>query len=304
MNLGLSFLRGLVAAVNPCAFVLLPTYLMYFLGIEAGREGPARSSVQRALTVAAAVSSGFMLVFVVAGVISNFFTSWLDRNAKYATAAIGVGLIVLGAAMLFGYRLPLSTVNVSGAGRDRTVRSMFVYGVAYAVASLSCTIALFAATAFAAPDSFVEGVANVVAFGLGMALIVTALTVSLAFANQALLACDACVQALRRPARRGVRPDLGRVPAQVLLGRRRQRGHRCGHGGRRATAELDPRPAQRQLAGRRRSPSPRSSSPRSPTSVSGGVPTTRSKYLRPCMTLPPAELPADPSSSPPFLPPR
>ena len=187
MDLGLSFLRGMVASVNPCAFVLLPTYLMYFLGVEAGRPGPARTSVHRALTVAAAVSSGFMLVFVVVGVISNFFTSWLDRNAKYATAAIGVGLIVLGAAMLFGYRLPLATPHVSGAGRDRTVRSMFVYGLAYAVASLSCTIALFAATAFATPDSFVEGVANVFAFGLGMALIVTALTVSLAFANHALL---------------------------------------------------------------------------------------------------------------------
>jgi cytochrome c biogenesis protein CcdA len=187
VNLGLSFLRGLVAAVNPCAFVLLPAYLMFFLGIEAERGGPARASVQRALAVAAAVSTGFMLVFVVAGVISNFFTSWLDRNAKYATALIGVGLVVLGTAMLFGYRLPLTTPNVSGAGRDRTLRSMFVYGIAYAVASIGCTIGLFAATAFAAPDSFGEGVANVVAFGLGMALIVTALTVSLAFANQALV---------------------------------------------------------------------------------------------------------------------
>jgi cytochrome c-type biogenesis protein len=187
VNLGLSFLRGLVAAVNPCAFVLLPTYLMYFLGIEAGRAGPARASIQRALTVAAAVSSGFMLVFVVVGVISNFFTSWLDRNAKYATAVIGIGLIVLGAAMLFGYRLPFATPSVSGVGRGRTMRSMFVYGVAYAVASISCTIGLFAATAFSAPDSFVEGVANVVAFGLGMALIVTALTVSFAFANHVLL---------------------------------------------------------------------------------------------------------------------
>ena len=35
--MGLSFLKGLVAAVNPCAFVLLPTYLAYFLGSEAGR---------------------------------------------------------------------------------------------------------------------------------------------------------------------------------------------------------------------------------------------------------------------------
>ena len=34
--MGLSFLKGLVAAVNPCAFVLLPTYLAYFLGSEAG----------------------------------------------------------------------------------------------------------------------------------------------------------------------------------------------------------------------------------------------------------------------------
>ena len=30
----LSFLRGLVAAVNPCGFVLLPTYLMFFLGAD------------------------------------------------------------------------------------------------------------------------------------------------------------------------------------------------------------------------------------------------------------------------------
>ena len=187
MNIGLSFLRGLVAAVNPCAFVLLPAYLMFFLGIEAERGGPARASVQRALAVAAAVSSGFMLVFVVAGLISNFFTSWLDRNAKYATALIGVGLVVFGTAMLFGYRLPLTTPTVRGAGRDRTLRSMFVYGIAYAVASTGCTIGLFIPTAFAVPDSFGEGVANVVAFGLGMALIVTALTVSLAFANQALV---------------------------------------------------------------------------------------------------------------------
>ena len=187
MNIGLSFLRGLVAAVNPCAFVLLPAYLMFFLGIEAERGGPARASVQRALAVAAAVSSGFMLVFVVAGLISNFFTSWLDRNAKYATALIGVGLVVFGTAMLFGYRLPLTTPTVRGAGRDRTLRSMFVYGIAYAVASIGCTIGLFIPTAFAVPDSFGEGVANVVAFGLGMALIVTALTVSLAFANQALV---------------------------------------------------------------------------------------------------------------------
>ena len=78
MNLGLSFLRGMVASVNPCAFVLLPTYLIYFLGVEAERGGPQRASVRRALVVSAAVSAGFMSVFVVAGILSNSVTSWLD----------------------------------------------------------------------------------------------------------------------------------------------------------------------------------------------------------------------------------
>ena len=187
MNIGLSFIRGLIASVNPCAFVLLPTYLLYFLGIDAEAGGSQRGSVRRALLVSGAVAAGFLAVFLVAGIITNSFTSWLAGNAKYVTLVIGVGLVALGAAMLFGYRLPFTTPAVGADRRDRTVRSMFVYGVAYALASLSCTIALFIATAFASPDSFWAGLANVLAFSAGMALVVMALTVSLAVANQALL---------------------------------------------------------------------------------------------------------------------
>ena len=64
VNVGLSFLRGMVATVNPCGFVLLPTYLMYFLGIEATRSDSERATVRRALLVGAAVTAGFMVVFV------------------------------------------------------------------------------------------------------------------------------------------------------------------------------------------------------------------------------------------------
>ena len=187
MNLGLSFVRGLAAAVNPCAFVLLPTYLMYFLGIDAGAGGTQRASVRRALVVSSAVSAGFLAVFVVAGAITNWVTSWLAGNAKYVTVVVGAVLVVLGGAMLFGYRLPFTTPSVGTGRRDRTVGSMFVYGIAYALASLGCTIALFMATVFAAPDSWGAGLANVVAFSAGMASIVIALTVSLAVANHALL---------------------------------------------------------------------------------------------------------------------
>ena len=66
---------------------------------------------------------------------------------------------------------------------------MFVYGIAYAVASLGCTMPIFLPIVFGAGrrEGVATGLANVVLYGLGMSLVVVALTVSLALANQVLL---------------------------------------------------------------------------------------------------------------------
>ena len=189
MNLSYSLIVGMVATVNPCGFVLLPTYLMYFLGISSSEAGQKRASIGRALLVSAAVSAGFMLVFLVVGSITRFFTDWVAANAKYATGAIGLVFVVLGVAMLFGYKLPINTPKLDAGGKDRTVWSMFVYGIAYAVASIGCTLPLFSVVLFGAAnrEGYAAGLANVVAYGLGMALVVTALTVSLSAANTGLM---------------------------------------------------------------------------------------------------------------------
>ncbi len=186
----LSFIRGLVAAVNPCGFILLPTYLMYFLGLEGARPGTQRATLRRALLVSASLSAGFIAVFLVAGAISYNFTTWINENSKYATVVIGASLLVLGIAMLCGYKLPFVTPDVgTGDTTERTVRAMFVFGIAYAVASIGCTIGLFIATVFStsAREGVAAGFANVLAYGAGMALLVSALTIALAFANTSLL---------------------------------------------------------------------------------------------------------------------
>jgi len=186
----LSFIRGLVAAVNPCGFILLPTYLMFFLGLEGHTPGTQRATMRRAVLVSAALSAGFMAVFFVAGVVSYNFTNWINENSKYASVVIGAALLVLGVAMLFGYKLPFTTPNIrTGDSTKRTVRAMFVFGIAYAVASIGCTIGLFIATVFSASarDGLATGVGNIVAYGAGMALVVSALTIALAFANTGLL---------------------------------------------------------------------------------------------------------------------
>ncbi len=190
--MSLSFIRGMVAAVNPCGFILLPTYLMYFLGLQGTMPGSQRATMRRAVIVSGAVSTGFLSVFLIAGLISWRFTSWINENAKYATGAIGVALLVLGIAMLFGYKLPFMTPRLDAGGEGgpkQTVGAMFVYGIAYAIASIGCTIGLFIATVFSASerDGVAAGVGNMLAYGAGMALLVSALTIALASANTGLL---------------------------------------------------------------------------------------------------------------------
>lgn len=187
-RLSTSFAAGLVAAVNPCGFVLLPTYLMFFLGLS-GRPGDQRATVRRALLVGGAVSAGFLAVFLVVGTVSRLFTDWLTNNAKYMSLVVGVAFVVLGIAMLFGYRLPFTTPKLDIGGRDRTVWSMFVFGIAYAIASIGCTLPLFSAVVLGtiSTDGFAKGIAAIVLYGVAMGMLVTALTVTLALAQEGLL---------------------------------------------------------------------------------------------------------------------
>jgi cytochrome c biogenesis protein CcdA len=206
--MGLSFLKGLVAAVNPCAFVLLPTYLAFFLGSEAARPGDQRATIRRALVVSLSVSAGFMAVFVSIGLLSEYVTRWIEEHAKYFTLVIAIAFVAIGVVLLTGRKLPFSTPRLQFERAGRSVGTMALYGVAYAVSSISCTLPLFVTTMVGngRRDGFGSGVAHVVAYGAGMALIVTALTVALAVANTSVLG------ALRTGAR-----HVDRVAAVLVL---------------------------------------------------------------------------------------
>jgi cytochrome c-type biogenesis protein len=185
-----SFVLGMAGAVNPCGFVMLPAYLMYFLGLEGSKPGSQRASLQRALVVSLATSAGFVSVFVVVGTISRLFTSVIEQNAKYGGFAIGIALIVLGCFMLAGWKPPFALPQItSETERRKTFTSMFGFGVAYAVASIGCLIGLVVSSIFSTFGSagFVSGVVVIALYGVGMALLVSALTITLAFASGGLL---------------------------------------------------------------------------------------------------------------------
>jgi cytochrome c biogenesis protein CcdA len=188
-NFGYNFLLGVLATVNPCGFILLPTYLMFFLGVEGVRPGTQRASIARALAVGAAVSAGFFVVFLVIGVLFKAGVTWFTDQASWLSLVVGVLLVLFGIAWLFGFRPSVMVPRVEVGGTDRTVVSMFLYGITYAVASIGCTLPFFTSGILStlSNNGVASGVAAIVVYGLGMGLMLTTLTVTLAFARTGLL---------------------------------------------------------------------------------------------------------------------
>src|SRR5438270_12536412 len=80
---GYAFAAGMVAAVNPCGFSLLPAYLGLYLG---EREHAA----SRALAVSGAVTASFVLLFGAAGLVLSAATSALSVWLPWGSLAVGV----------------------------------------------------------------------------------------------------------------------------------------------------------------------------------------------------------------------
>jgi hypothetical protein len=97
-------------------------------------------------------------------------------------------LIAMGIAMLRGWKPPIAQPDVS-VQRRRTIWNMFLFGIVYAIASIACTIGLLTSVILGSVgrDGFASGVISIVLYGLGMGLLVTSLTVALAFARTGFL---------------------------------------------------------------------------------------------------------------------
>jgi cytochrome c-type biogenesis protein len=185
LSLGLA--AGMVAALNPCGFALLPAYLT--LLVARGGEGGRTAAVGRALAMTAAMTVGFVGVFAGFGLLVVPLALSVERFLPWATVVIGVALVALGAWLLTGRELVLGTPRLRAAPTSSRW-SMVWYGVAYAVASLSCTIAPFLAitTSSVVTTGRVAGLAVFVAYGIGMGLVVGTLAVAVALAQVGLVA--------------------------------------------------------------------------------------------------------------------
>ena len=71
VDLAFPLSAGVVAAFNPCGFAMLPAYLSYFLGVEAGEERSSATSATRGLAVGLTLSAGFVFLFGLVGLLTG-----------------------------------------------------------------------------------------------------------------------------------------------------------------------------------------------------------------------------------------
>ena len=187
-----AFGAGMVALINPCGFGLLPAYLGVFLG-QKDESTSKWISLNRAQGVGLAMSLGMIVIFAFVGLALGGLEA-IGRFLPYFNIALGFGLIILGVRMMRGYQLNLKLPKLNKGGGSGSFASMFLFGMSYATASLTCTLALFivainSANTTVAPgeSTFIPRLGALVSYGIGMGLLATMLTLLLALGKTSIV---------------------------------------------------------------------------------------------------------------------
>lgn len=183
----LAFAAGMVAALNPCGFAMLPAYLTFV--VTGAGEGKLQA-LGRALAATVAMALGFLTVFGIFGLLTVSVASLVQRYLPYVTVLVGISLVALGVWLLSGRELAIRPA-AGGARLAPTARlgSMYGYGIGYAIASLSCTVGPFLAVTGSSlgAGSAVATLSVYAAYIAGLTLVVGVLAGAVALASSALI---------------------------------------------------------------------------------------------------------------------
>jgi cytochrome c-type biogenesis protein len=182
LGLGYAFVAGMVAAVNPCGFVLLPAWLGAYLSDQRGTG--TGGGVRRSIAVALSLTGGAVVLFLVVGAAVSAVSASFIAAFPWVGLGLGVALTAVGGSVVAGRSPQLSLLDgwTARLGRGTTepsIRSYAKYGVVYGLASLSCTLPAFLAvvTFSLLSGGYLAIFVQFVLFGAGMAAVLASMTV-------------------------------------------------------------------------------------------------------------------------------
>jgi cytochrome c-type biogenesis protein len=203
--LSIAVTAGGLAVVNPCSFPLLPAFLSFYVGADEERLPAASTRALQGLAVGGLVAAGFLGVFAVVGLPVSLGLGAIADAVPWVGLATGAALALAGLVALAGRAVSLPVhLPQPRARRERRLAAMLLFGVGYGAASLGCTLPVFLALVGASLGA--QKLAIFAAYGAGMAVVLTALSLAAAFAREGIA--------------RGLRPVLpyvGRAAGALLL---------------------------------------------------------------------------------------
>jgi len=193
--LGVAFGLGMAAAVNPCGFALLPTYLGLYLGTATGERIPWPAQVRRALRVSTVMTMSFVALFGAAGLILGFLGAAVGGWLVWVSLATGVVLAIAGGRLLAGGSLDAPAAErladrLGGAANRTGLLAYAAYGLAFGLSSLGCTLPLFLTVVGIglAGGGIAGALGQLVLYALGMSAVVSVLTILVALFGRGVLA--------------------------------------------------------------------------------------------------------------------
>jgi len=187
-----ALLLGAVAAFNPCGFALLPAYITAIVTGSSDTGMTRAQALRRGVIFGLAMTAGFVAVFTGFGLLFGAVNVALQGSVlpylPYVTVTLGVVLIGFGIAMALGHEVPgLRVKPMTGRAPKADAWSQVLYGVSFALASLSCTIAPFFAVVTQSLDASgpVGAIAPFVIYGAGMGTSVLIISLAAALAGSA-----------------------------------------------------------------------------------------------------------------------
>ena len=195
LPIGFAFGAGMIAAVNPCGFVMLPSYVAVYLLSE--KDSPSGMTIRliRALKVTISMTLGFVIVFAVIGSLVSFgLRSVIGSLLPWFGMGIGIALIAISGLLLFGFNqfryssLPFRLSSMFTIFQTDTIRGYFFFGVSYALVSVGCALPIFmvVVTSTFAGQSILGILMSYINYSLGMGTIIFVVTIITALLRKSL----------------------------------------------------------------------------------------------------------------------
>jgi cytochrome c biogenesis protein CcdA len=194
--LGFGILAGALSFFAPCAFMLFPGYVSYFLAQTEKRAG-AQNRILHSISIGSVCGLGSVVFFLLLGIgVSLVGVSFSQYLIKFKPL-IALFFLVIGILLVANISLDLSPIrncipirfSKNQNGSTTPLGSFFLYGFGYGLATTGCTFPIFFSLIIVPITSgrFLTGFLPFVSFASAMGFLMVVITVMIGLSKDALI---------------------------------------------------------------------------------------------------------------------